>query len=78
MSFFSGSFVCNVAPKAYKSTNDYVTGLYNPKTATRSTKKDAGTWMHREQRLDLTEKYVVEVVCVCLHYFIFQSFNHSI
>lgn len=44
------------APKVYKSTSDYVTGLYNPQMASRSAKKDAGTSMHREQRLDLTEK----------------------
>ncbi|XP_055311852.1 protein Shroom isoform X2 [Sitodiplosis mosellana] len=44
-----------LAPKVYKSTSDYVTGLYNPKMASRSTKKDAGTSMHREQHLDLTE-----------------------
>lgn len=46
------------APKVYKSTNDYVTGLYNLKVTSRCAKKDAGTSMHREQHLDLTEKYV--------------------
>lgn len=44
------------APKVYKSTGDYVTGLYNPQMASRCVKKDAGTCMHYEQRLDLTEK----------------------
>lgn len=44
------------APKAYKSSSDYVTGLYNPEMASRCVKKDAGTSMHREQCLDLTEK----------------------
>lgn len=58
------------APKVYKSTSDYVTGLYNPKMATRCTKKDAGTSMHREQRLDLTEKYVYE-----LYYFFVCDFE---
>lgn len=53
-----GSLSILTAPKVYKSTGDYVTGLYNPKMASRLTKKDAGTSMHREQRLDLTEKYV--------------------
>lgn len=52
-------FQFDTAPKVYKSTGDYVTGLYNPKMASRLTKKDAGTSMHHEQRLDLTEKYVV-------------------
>lgn len=54
------SFFIFPAPKVYKSTSDYVTGLYNLKMTSRCAKKDAGTSMHREQRLDLTEKYVVD------------------
>lgn len=50
------NFFAIAAPKVYKSTSDYLSGLYNPQIVSRCHKKDAGTSMHRELCQDLMEK----------------------
>lgn len=46
----------STAPNVYKTTSDYVTGLYNPQVTPRSIKKDAGTSMHRELDPNVSEE----------------------
>lgn len=61
--FYSTLFLISIsssclpaAPKVYKITSDYVTGLYNPQMTPRNIKKDAGTSMHRESDPNVFEE----------------------